>query len=260
MALKTDYFDPTRTIYSPGPGNYTPDHKKMFKNLSYTMSAKTFREKPEVTPGPGNYDLRSERSMQVPSYKFGKEEKCQLLNSTAKYTPGPGNYETRTNLGQHAPKLSFGKEQRGDRGRPMTPGPGTYQHRNILGSDGPKVHISSVKPDVMTPREARLVPGPGQYSLNMSNRPKSPSYRVGSAKRDGLFKYLEANPGPGTYNSSNDGSSKRPKSPHWSMGTSTRPPLSTCEQVPGPGNYTTGNAFGKGPKVSNNITIVYNGR
>jgi hypothetical protein len=52
---------------------------------------------------------------------------------------------------------------RGDRGRPMTPGPGQYQTRTMFGNEAPKVHISSVKPDVMTPKEARLVPGPGQY-------------------------------------------------------------------------------------------------
>jgi hypothetical protein len=250
MALKTDYFDPTKSIASPGPGNYNPNYRPFFKNLSYTMSSKTFKSKTELSPGPGNYELRSDKNLQVPSYKFGKEEKCQLLNTTAKHTPGPGNYETRTNLGDGAPRIMFGKESRGDRGRPMTPGPGTYQHKNLLGNDGPRIHISSVKPDVMTPKEARLVPGPGQYTLNMSNRPKTPSYRIGSSKRDGFFKYLENNPGPGQYNANSSQSlSKRPKSPAWSVGTSQRPPLSTCELVPGPGNYTISSSVG-GPKVN----------
>jgi hypothetical protein len=39
MALKTGYFDPTKTVVSPGPGNYTPNYYKQFKNLSYTMSS-----------------------------------------------------------------------------------------------------------------------------------------------------------------------------------------------------------------------------
>ena len=84
----------------------------------------------------------------------------------------------------------------------------------------------------------------------MSNRPKTPSYRIGSAKRDGFFKYLEGMPGPGQYNANNTMSlSKRPKSPAWSVGTSKRPPLSMSELGPGPGNYTINNTLG-GPKVN----------
>ncbi len=232
-------------IVSPGPGNYSPNHRAFFKNCSYTMSSKHGQSKTDFTPGPGNYEVRSERSLQIPSYKFGHEKKCQIENTTAKHTPGPGNYETRTNLGFGAPKISFGKEMRGDRGRPMTPGPGNYEIKNLIGNDGPKIHISSVRPDCSTTQ--KWVPGPGQYDVTLSNRPKTPSYRIGTAKRDGNKTFDQ--PGPGQYDLTAS-QTLRPKSPVWSMGTSERPPLSDCDRsVPGPGNYSVATGLGKGPKV-----------
>lgn len=54
--------------------------------------------------------------------------------------------------------------------------------------------------------------------------------------------------GPGLY-SPTDMISKRPKSPTWKMGTSTRRPLS-ANTNPGPGNYETSKRVGEGaPKV-----------
>jgi hypothetical protein len=247
IALKTSYMDPTKMICSPGPCNYSPNTRAFYKNISHTMSAKLNQTKSDLTPGPGNYEVRSEKSLQVPTYKFGREIKCQIENTTARQTPGPGNYETRKNLGDNAPKISFGKEMRGDRGRPMTPGPGQYDIKKLIGNDGPKIHISSVRPDTATTQ--KWVPGPGQYDANLSNRPKTPSYKIGTSQRDG-FKTTGV-PGPGQYElNSSTSLSVRPKSPHWKMGTSERGPLSTCERTPGPGNYNISSSVGKAPKVA----------
>ncbi len=246
MGLKTSYMDPSKMVDSPGPGNYNPNFRTCFKNVSYTMSSKFNQSKTDSTPGPGNYEVRSEKSLQCPTYKFGTEKKCQIENTTAKHTPGPGNYETRKNIGDNAPRISFGKDMRGDRGRPMTPGPGTYNMKNLIGNDGPRIHISSVRPDTAT--TMKWVPGPGQYEVGLNNRPKTPSYRIGTAKRDG-FKTVDV-PGPGQYDlNASTSLSSRPKSPHWRMGTSERQPLSTCDKVPGPGNYNVSSSIGKAPKV-----------
>jgi hypothetical protein len=70
MSLKTQNFaDPIRYNVSPGPGNYSPNFRANFKNLSYTMRAKPNRAKTDVIPGPGNYNLRTEKSLIAPTYK-----------------------------------------------------------------------------------------------------------------------------------------------------------------------------------------------
>jgi hypothetical protein len=126
----------------------------------------------------------------------------------------------------------------------MTPGPGHYQAKTYTGSEGRKITISG-RPNTSQTRAG--IPGPGQYSVTLTNRPKSPSYRIGSAKRDG-FNFFESNPGPGQYSPTNYASNK-PKSPNWSMGTSQRKGMSFNEIVPGPGNYNVSKGLGAGPKV-----------
>lgn len=129
----------------------------------------------------------------------------------------------------------------------MTPGPGQYQYKQYVGKDGPKITISS-RPNTSGGSRS-FVPGPGQYNANLSNKNKSPSYRIGSAKRDGGFEYLMNNPGPAQY-SPNHNVSNRPKSPAWSVGNGKRIPFNSNELVPGPGNYNVSKGIGEGPKYT----------
>jgi len=99
-----------------------------------------------------------------------------------------------------------------------------------------------------------LTPGPGQYNSNLNDKTKSPSYRIGSAKRDVANK--NDFPGPATYNALNMSTSNRPKSPTWSMGKSLRGSQSCTSFVPGPGNYDTRGNLGEGPKVINILFII----
>jgi hypothetical protein len=69
MPSKKGGVDPNQFISSPGPAVYSPKYNKMFKNLSYSIAAKHSNAKPSETPGPGNYTLRSEKLLQVPTYK-----------------------------------------------------------------------------------------------------------------------------------------------------------------------------------------------
>lgn len=128
----------------------------------------------------------------------------------------------------------------------MTPGPGQYQYKSYVGKEGPKISMSS-RPKTSLGRGTE--PGPGQYNSSVVNRPTSPSYKIGSSKRDGGYKFLADMPGPGQYSPTNQISSKRPQSPHWSMGTGKRPGLYTSENMPGPGNYNVTKGLGEGPKV-----------
>ena len=150
---------------------------------------------------------------------------------------GPGNYECKADaINKTQPKFSFGKEVRGDNRRPMTPGPGQYQYKEFLGKEAPKITMSMKLPKEGD--DSRYVPGPGQYNSTNSNyyRPKSPSYKIGTAKREGIYKCMEGNPGPGQYGPDNCTNYVRPKTPSWVIGTGQRPPLNPVDpSVPGPG-------------------------
>jgi len=169
--------------------------------------------------------------------------------TTNRLVPGPGNYDVIDDKGSKAPKFSFGKELRTKSDRPKTPGPGTYQFRTCIGNEGPKITISSWRPLSSVASAANFTPGPGQYDSNLNDKTKSPSYRIGSSKRDN--KNRNDFPGPGSYSTLNRSTSNRPNSPTWTMGKSLRPNLSSSNFFPGPGNYETKPNVGEGPKVRN---------
>ena len=111
MSSKAGTFDPTKLSCTPGPGQYQPQYKD--GNPKYSMRIRPNTAKSEVTPGPGNYDLRKDKSLVVPSYKFGTEKKDGLDLAQTKYVPGPGNYEFNTNNRVSSPKYKFGSQKRG---------------------------------------------------------------------------------------------------------------------------------------------------
>ena len=130
-------------------------------------------------PGPGQYNVREDKDMQKPSYRFGKDQKIKDPNFTYMKNPGPGNYEFVEDLKTStAPKFSFGKEMRGDDKRPNTPGPGQYNYKNSIGETGPKISMSFVRPMTATGSKDKLsVPGVGQYTLNMNTHTKAPQFK-----------------------------------------------------------------------------------
>lgn len=121
-----------------------------------------------------------------------------------------------------------------------------------MGNEGPKITISAYRPLTSMVSGNTATPGPGQYDFSLIDRPKSPSYRIGSSKRNAPNRQGDF-PGPGTYEGLNLTTSNRPKSPTWSMGKSMRPNLSSSNFLPGPGNYETYAKVGEGPKVNSNF-------
>ena len=252
ISSKAGATDLTKFNCSPGPAQYEPKYKD--GNPKYSMRIKPQQtNKSELTPGPGNYEIRTDKSLQCPSYKFGKEKKEGLNLAKAQNTPGPGNYEYESDaLNITNPKFSFGKGIRRETQRPKTPGPGQYEYKNYIGKEAPKISMSMKLTKEKS--ESSRVPGPGHYNQTNYNsyKTKSPSYRIGSAKREGIYKYMESNPGPGQYLPDSCSNQTRPKTPSWKIGTSKRSPLNPSDpSIPGPGNYNIGENLGKrGPKYS----------
>lgn len=258
MATKAGAFDPTKTAYSPGPGAYDPTTLNRPASAKYTMRSKPYAKRGEVMPGPGNYNLRTDKQLEVPSYKFGHEKKDGLDLASNKFSPGPGNYEYKADiLHQKYPQFSFGKETRGNTLRPKTPGPGSYEYKNkFIFKEPPKITMSAKYGGITSGDRA---PGPGAYNeVNPSNyKNKMPSYRIGTAKRRGLYNSLD-NPGPGAYGPANCTNFVRPKTPSWKIGTGKRPDLNPGDKsTPGVGNYEISKGIGSGaPKY----TMVGKGR
>ena len=250
ISSKSGFIDKSKSFCSPGPGAYDPHQDSGVPK--YTMRIKHFRSKSDVTPGPGNYDIRKESSLIVPSYRFGNEKKDGLNLTQTKFVPGPGNYEFNADiLNKTMPKFSFGKEKRKPAKRSVTPGPGSYNYKEFIGKEAPKISISSKYRD--DNKEMKNVPGPGQYDQTNSNfyKVKPPSYKIGTAKRDSIYRFRDTSPGPGQYRPDTSSRQIRAKTPSWVIGTSKRPPLNPVDKyVPGVGNYNISKGIGNGPKYT----------
>jgi hypothetical protein len=258
MASKYGSTNNSHISRSPGPGSYDPDYKS--GNPKYTMRMKFLKEKSEITPGPGNYNIRDEKSMVVPSYIFGREKRDGSNSTKSKNHPGPGNYDDKSLIKSRTmPKFTFGRENRSQEKNSKTPGPGQYNYKEYIGKEAPKITMSmKYKRDK---NEYSRSPGPATY--NNTNyefyRTKLPSYKIGTSKRGNLNAFSGGSPGPGYYNPEKCTNKSHTKTPAWIIGRSKRPPLSTCDKsVPGVGNYdiTTDSAA---PKYSMPGRTTYGG-
>lgn len=109
-----------------------------------------------------------------------------------------------------------------------TPAPGSYEIPSKL-KEGPQYSMHG-RTQPARPFDS---PGPGQYNHDKSVvREKSPSYKIGSAKREESTERYYEIPGPGTYQDT------RPQSagPKWAFGTDDRS-KSKKDSMPGPGSY-----------------------
>ena len=258
IASKSGIIDQTKLSCSPGPGAYHPQQSSGVPK--YTMRIRHAKSKSDVTPGPGNYNIRTNNSLIVPSYKFGTEKKDGLNLTQTKFVPGPGNYEFKADiLNKTNPKFSFGKELRGTTKRSTTPGPGSYNYKEYIGTEAPKISISMKYSKEYN--DSKKGPGPGQYNQTNSNfyKIKPPSYKIGTAKRDSIYRFRGDSPGPGQYSCDTSIQSIRSKTPSWVIGTSKRPPLNPVDKsVPGVGNYNLSRSLG-GPKYTMVGRTTYGG-
>jgi hypothetical protein len=243
-----------KLLCSPGPANYNPKWDQQLK----TSSAYSMRIRPNSAdsrlkgPGPGAYEIRLK--LEKPSYKFGNEKRDGLNNTMR--LPGPGTYNivnefgTNTSKRPSTPIYSFGLEKRAKNTGNMTPGPGNYELKPRIGVEGKKITISTYRPASACVSKSNMTPGPGAYEFSLKHRPNTPSYRIGSAKRDAdpIQRELMAVPASNTYSPR---ISDKQNQPQWKFGTGNRPPLALIEKVPGPGSYNTSKVIGdQAPKYT----------
>jgi Sperm-tail PG-rich repeat len=213
---------------NPGPGTYEIPQRAV-EGPKFSMKGRIEKANPDNSPGPGHYEHAANdytTKERAPTYRMGSASRTDRPQSG--YVPGPGNYETR---GKEAgPKWGFGTETRDKNFKLESPGPGTYEIPNTLAKTS--YSIAGRKPEAYRDN----FPGPGSY--NPSARPKSPSWSMGKTARLDFGSLVKGVPGPGTYSPKSEFRKSGPV-----FGTSSRPPLSSVKDTPGPGEY--GNKYPK---------------
>jgi len=145
-----------------------------------------------------------------------------------------------------------------------TPGPCEYQPYFRIGKEGPKYTMSAKNERISSKRF--FVPGPGQYTIHARNKSSTPSFKMGSSKRDGVIGFPKNTPGPSQYNPNTFVNSFYSKSPNWSLRAAPMKFNREIENGPGPGKYNVSRGLGLGPKVNKLFykylfpCLVYNSR
>ena len=237
----------------PGPASYKPVYKNKSGFFSFGIRSKMLKR--DKTPGPGYYNIRKDKDFISPSYLFGKEKRLKEIYKYKKIIPGPGKYELdKEHVLNSNPKYSFSMTKRGKNfTKSISPGPGAYNYKEYIGKDavkksfGTKIDYSLI--------ESKSTPGPGHYQELNTNiyLPKSPSYKMGTSKRENEKKDKSAStPGPGQYNFDRTIKYVKLNNPSWKIGTAKRKCLDLSgKTTPGVGNYTIYGELGtNSPKYS----------
>ncbi len=134
----------SRSFVVPGPGMY--DIKTKNKGIRYTMGYRRDQKiKSLKSPSVGDYDLRRDDDLVVPSIIFGREKReVSETNEKVPRTPGPGYYCISTEVtSSSSPKWSFSpinqsleKSKRKREEESKSPGPGSYNIEGFIGKEG----------------------------------------------------------------------------------------------------------------------------
>jgi hypothetical protein len=247
MSTKAGLKESKEKFLNPGPAHYKPLFSKSQKYF-YTFGLKTIIKDRDKTPGPGNYDLRKEKDLIIPSYLFGKEKREDEIVKRRKKIPGPGKYEFCADpIRIHKPIYSFGKQTKGRNYSNYTPGPGSYSFKEFIGKEAPKKTIG-IKYNYSSNDLDIITPGPGHYDQSNPNKylHKNPNTKISKAKRiTDINDLRNENPGPGQYNDDITLKNILIKNPSWKIGTSKRKSLDPSDKsFPGVGNYSISGIIG----------------
>ena len=242
----------------PGPGSYKPMYKS--RSYFYSFGIRHKNKKRDATPGPGNYNVRTEKDMVMPSYLFGKEKRENETVKNKLYVPGPGTYsQNKESVLIRNPKYTFGSKLKGKNYHTLAPGPGAYDFKPLIGKEGTKITIG-LKLNKTIDQE-KNTPGPGAYRESKINfyKEKPPYTKLGKSKRLLELLKINTNPGPGQYSSLESKNYTQAKSPSWKMGTSIRKALSQTDvSFPGVGKYNiAGTPGSNAPKYSMRIKSFF---
>jgi hypothetical protein len=209
-----------------GPGQYkNPDY--VDKGPSFSMQSRGQVSKKDENPGPGAYNLPSQKSEISCSIK-GRIEGSKPQSESV----GPGMYKV-VDVGvnrEQAPKWSLsgkGQEMKVRGG----PGPGQYEVNRKMEDKGTIISPPTIHPAHLPPDPPTSTLGPGQYnpqpihlttSVTINGRPQPPSSE-------------SPKPGPGQY-SLPKCSVNHEEFPKWSIQGKGK--VEKTEVCPGPGYYS----------------------
>ena len=238
MSTKAGLKESKEKLLNPGPGHYN-QALRINQTCCYTFGLKTKIKERDPTPGPGNYTLRKDKDLIIPSYLFGKGKREDDIVKRRKLIPGPGKYEYFADFIKiHKPKYTFSRQKKNRDYSTISPGPGTYNHKEFIGKEATKKTMGIKK----SLSNIDITPGPGQYKLTNPNiyLHKIPNIKLGKARRvSDLNDLRNTNPGPGQYDDINTIKNILVKNPSWKIGKAKRKILYYGEKsFPGVGNYT----------------------
>ena len=255
----------SRSFVVPGPGMY--DIKTKNKGIRYTMGYRRDQKiKSLKSPSVGDYDLRRDDDLVVPSIIFGREKReVSETNEKVPRTPGPGYYYISTEVtSSSSPKWSFSpinqsleKSKRKREEESKSPGPGSYNIEGFIGKEGKmfsfnkdKYNHSDVSEEMMF-KKCINFPTPTTYNLkNNKCMSDGPKWRISELPRKNVTddKFKISIPGPGKYNLQYEKKSNYKKLPVWTFNQSSKneDKNSKGEKIerfntPPPGHYTINN-------------------
>lgn len=229
----------------PGPGSYNLN--RTFDSNAGGISILSKRRESDLIgasrlPGPGSYEPSLLFKKKAPAYRLGSAPRSQAIKDQM-LVPGPGEYSP--DYIKKSRKVRIGTALRKSLAETAeTPGPGAYEQDTGL-KRGLTHIIVPKREDTSQSQKDRDTPGPGAYSPDVRLvRNGNPKYSIGAAKRDPNSS-LDANPGPGTYNSAND-----TLGPRWTFGSELRDQALNQSPEPGPGSYNIPAKFNNIPNYA----------
>jgi len=232
---------------TPGPGNYEIKPRIGVEGKKITIS--TWRPSSATVrnhvPGPGAYESSLKHRPSTPSYRIGSAKRgADPIQRELMAVPASNTYSPTIADKRSQPQWRFGTGLR----PPLAlfekvPGPGSYETTKGLGANAPKY---TLRPKTANLEDKTKTPGPGQYDNDRVGqvRPKSPTWRIGTSKKDDAYRELQRRgvPGPGMYESKSQFGG-----PQYRFGTQKRSHYNT-NGVPGPGQYSIPCSIGDVPK------------
>ena len=198
---------------------------------AWSFSGKSEEKASFNTPGPGNYNPKTQKFGNSPNVKIGTSSRSNIFASA---TPGPGAYNTSGCLTDRpAPKIGTSKRAPLSESV-LTPGPGTYEIKSTA-VEGPKFSMPGRSPN----KAFDNMPGPGHYDHSITEqsiRERAPAYKMGTEARTERPQSAYV-PGPGTYSTD-----VKDKGPKWGFGSQSRENVFKID-VPGPGTYNMPNSL-----------------